>query len=89
MQHERFNLQFRLGKLPIRQQPLTELIRKREEVAESLKILQCKLEEAYIAEAKKLENLRVREEAKPTLLSRSHRYQQTIARFKKYGFYNI
>ncbi|WP_044304787.1 GNVR domain-containing protein [Richelia intracellularis] len=73
MQRERFKLQFRLGKLPIRQQPLTQLIRKREEVAESLKTLQRKLEEAHIAEAQKLENLRVIEKAKPTLLPISPR----------------
>ncbi|MBF2064470.1 MAG: polysaccharide biosynthesis tyrosine autokinase [Calothrix sp. C42_A2020_038] len=52
-------LQNRLTQLPIQQQPLTALIRRREETAASLKFLQAKLEEARIAEAQKVSNLQI------------------------------
>ncbi|MBD2363322.1 polysaccharide biosynthesis tyrosine autokinase [Anabaena minutissima FACHB-250] len=59
VQSMRTNLQARLTILPLRQQPLTMLTRQREEAAESLKLLQSKLEEARIAEAQKVSNLRI------------------------------
>ncbi|MCF2149955.1 polysaccharide biosynthesis tyrosine autokinase [Desmonostoc muscorum LEGE 12446] len=59
------NLQTRLAQLPIQQQPLTVLTRQREEAAASLKLLQTKLEEARIAEAQLVGNIRIIEEAKP------------------------
>ena len=71
VQNERANLQARLAQLPIKQQPLTQLTREREEAAESLKTLQRKLEEARIAEAQKVEKLRVIEKAKPPRLPTS------------------
>ncbi|MDJ0675700.1 MAG: polysaccharide biosynthesis tyrosine autokinase [Calothrix sp. MO_167.B42] len=71
VQTERVNLQNRLTQLPIKQQPLAKLVREREESAQSLRILQGKLEEARIAEAQKVENLRVIEEARPPLLPTS------------------
>ena len=71
VQDERGNLQKRLTELPRKQQPLAKLVREREESAQSLRILQGKLEEARIAEAQKVENLRVIEEAKPPLLPTS------------------
>ena len=71
VQNERANLQARLAQLPIKQQPLTQLTREREEGAESLKTLQRKLEEARIAEAQKVEKLRVIEKAKPPRLPTS------------------
>ncbi|NJM18484.1 MAG: polysaccharide biosynthesis tyrosine autokinase [Richelia sp. SM1_7_0] len=57
------NLQARLAQLPIKQQPLTTLVRQREEAAASLKFLQSKLEEARIAQAQKVSNVRVIESA--------------------------
>jgi polysaccharide biosynthesis transport protein len=68
LQAQRAILQSRFAQLPIKQQPLTALTRTREEAAESVKILQRKLEEAKIAEAQKVSNVRVIEQAKlPTL----------------------
>ncbi|MDF5707845.1 MAG: polysaccharide biosynthesis tyrosine autokinase [Nostoc sp. S4] len=61
----RANLQTRLAQLPIQQQPLTALTRQREEAAASLKLLQSKLEEARIAEAQLVGNIRIVEAAKP------------------------
>lgn len=60
---QRANLYTRLAKLPIRQQLLTPLVRHREEAAESLKLLQSKYEEARIAEAQQVGNLRIIEHA--------------------------
>jgi capsular exopolysaccharide synthesis family protein len=65
IQSLRTNLQNRLAELPILQQPLTALTRQREEAAASLKLLQTKLEEARIAEAQLVGNIRIIEEAKP------------------------
>ncbi|HEY9632036.1 MAG TPA: polysaccharide biosynthesis tyrosine autokinase [Coleofasciculaceae cyanobacterium] len=62
---ERVELQQRLAQLPLKQQPLTALIRRREEAATSLKLLQSKLEEARIAEAQLVSNVRVIEQAQP------------------------
>lgn len=59
----RANIQRRLALIPIQQQPLTVLTRQREEAAESLKFLQSKLEEAQIAEAQKVSNVRILEAA--------------------------
>ncbi len=53
------NLQARLAQLPNKQQPLAALIRRREEGEVSLKLLQGKLEEARIAEAQLVSNIRV------------------------------
>lgn len=64
LQAERTSLQARLAQFPIAQQPLTALTRARSEAAESLKILQRKLEEARIAEAQKVSNIRIIEVAK-------------------------
>lgn len=63
VQAERRNLQERLARLPILQQPLTALTRKREEAVASLKLLQSKLEEARIAEAQLVGNIRTIEQA--------------------------
>lgn len=60
---ERTQLQQRLAQLPLKQQPLTGLVRQREEAAASLKLLQGKLEEARIAEAQLLGNIRIIEQA--------------------------
>jgi capsular exopolysaccharide synthesis family protein len=70
LQAERVRLQNRLAQLPMKQEPLTALTRAREEAAESFKTLQRKLEEARIAEAQKVSNIRVIEAANvPTLPS--------------------
>ncbi|MDJ0617435.1 MAG: polysaccharide biosynthesis tyrosine autokinase [Calothrix sp. MO_192.B10] len=71
VQIERGNLQTRLTQLPVKLQPLTKLIREREEAAQSLKTLQRTLEEARIAEAQKVENLRIIGKAKAPLLPTS------------------
>lgn len=64
VQYQKANLQARLAQLPLQQQPLTELTRKRKQAEESLKLLKRKLEEARIAEAQKVSNLKIIEEAK-------------------------
>lgn len=65
LQLTKANLQARLSQLPITQQTLTVLTRKREEAASSLKFLQGKLEEARLTEAQKVSNIRVIENAVP------------------------
>lgn len=65
LQAERSELQTRLAQLPIKQQPLTLLTRQREEAVNSLKLLQSKLEEARIAEAQLVSNIRIIELAQP------------------------
>ncbi|SRR5579883_604895 len=71
VQAERKNLQTRISQLPFRQQPLAALVRQREEAAASLKLLQGKLEEARIAEAQLISNVRIINKAdvpvKPTV----------------------
>lgn len=56
---ERAKLQSRVAQLPQLQQPLATLVRQREEAAATLKLLQGKLEEARIAEAQLVSNIRV------------------------------
>ncbi|MBD2388329.1 GumC family protein [Cylindrospermum sp. FACHB-282] len=63
VQYLKANLQTRLVKLPIQQQPLTAFTRQREAAADSLKLLQTKLEEARIAEAQLVGNIRIIEAA--------------------------
>ncbi|MUH01766.1 polysaccharide biosynthesis tyrosine autokinase [Scytonema sp. UIC 10036] len=65
VQAQRGNLQLRLAQLPIKQQQLTPLTRQREEAAETVKLLQSKYEEARIAEAQQVGNIRIIEEALP------------------------
>ncbi|MBW4616217.1 MAG: polysaccharide biosynthesis tyrosine autokinase [Desmonostoc vinosum HA7617-LM4] len=65
IQSLRANLRDRLARLPVLQQPLTALTRQQDEAAASLKLLQSKLEEARIAEAQLVGNVRIIEEAKP------------------------
>ncbi|MFB8787560.1 MAG: GNVR domain-containing protein [Potamolinea sp.] len=64
LQSERAELKGRLTQLPLKQQPLTALSRQREEATASLKLLQGKLEEAHIAEAQLVGNVRIIEQAK-------------------------
>jgi capsular exopolysaccharide synthesis family protein len=56
---EKVKLENRLSVLPTKIQPLTELVRQRQEANESLKFLQRKLEEARIAEAQLFSDLEV------------------------------
>ncbi|MGC1395141.1 MAG: polysaccharide biosynthesis tyrosine autokinase [Coleofasciculaceae cyanobacterium] len=63
LQAERIQLQQRITQLPLKQQPLTVLVRQREEATASLKLLQSKLEEARIAEAQLISNIRIIEQA--------------------------
>ena len=48
-----------ITQLPIQQRPLASLIRQREETENTLKLLQSKLEEAQVAEAQLVGNLRI------------------------------
>lgn len=59
VQAARTQMQARLQRLPAQQQPLTTLTRKREEAATTLAALQTKLEEAQIAEAQLVSNIRI------------------------------
>jgi capsular exopolysaccharide synthesis family protein len=63
LQAERAQLQKRLAQLPVKQQPLTALVRQREEASASFKLLQSKLEEARIAEAQLVGHIRIIEQA--------------------------
>ena len=63
VQNELANLQKRLEELPTKNQRLATIIRKREEAESSLKFIQNKLEEARIAEAQKISNIRIVETA--------------------------
>jgi succinoglycan biosynthesis transport protein ExoP len=56
---DRANLQARIAELPAKQQRLTILVRQREEEEAALKLLQSKLEQARIAEAQLVSNVRV------------------------------
>jgi len=68
VQAQQANLQAQLSQLPLKQQPLTELTRKHEEAADILKLLQGKYEEARIAEAQQVGNIRIIEASQiPTL----------------------
>jgi len=69
VQTQRANLQTRLAQLPIKQQPLAALTRRRQEAEVALKLLQGKLEEARIAEAQLVGNIRVIERAQLPLVS--------------------
>lgn len=60
---KRIQLQKRLDRFPIQEQPLAALVRERDEAVESLKFLQNKLEEARIAEAQLVSNIRIIEQA--------------------------
>jgi capsular exopolysaccharide synthesis family protein len=79
VQVERGNLQTRLTQLPMKQQPLTALTRQREEAGESLKLLQSKLEEARIAEAQLVSNVRIIERAAVSTSPTSPKLAATLA----------
>jgi len=59
VQVQRAKLQANLVQLPIKQETLNTLVRQRQEAADSLKLLQSKLEEARIAEAQLVSNIRI------------------------------
>jgi polysaccharide biosynthesis transport protein len=71
LQAQRSDLKLRLARLPIQQQPLTSLTRRREQAAESLKILQTKLEEARIAESQLVGNVQIIEAPKKAIFPSS------------------
>lgn len=85
VQSQRVQLQVRLAKLPIQQQPLIALSRQREEATASLKSLQSKLEEARIAEAQKVSNIRIIEEAKPPMIASSPKRSAVLALATVFG----
>lgn len=57
-------LKARVAQLPVKQQPLTALVRQKEEAASTLKFLKSKLEEARLAQAQKVSNIRIIQSAK-------------------------
>jgi succinoglycan biosynthesis transport protein ExoP len=59
----RLSLQAQLANFPDRQQPLTTLTRNREELETTLKLLQAKLQEASVAEAQLVSNIKIIEKA--------------------------
>jgi capsular exopolysaccharide synthesis family protein len=65
VRQERLNLQNRLNQLPARERVLAALTRQRAEAATSLELLQRKLEEARIAEAQLVSNLKIIDLAEP------------------------
>lgn len=65
---ERVNLKARLEEIPAKEQALAALTRQRQESASSLELLQRKLEEARIAEAQLISNLRIIDRAEPPAL---------------------
>jgi polysaccharide biosynthesis transport protein len=62
---DRAKLQSRIDGIPIKEQALAGLSRQRQEAADSLQFLQRKLEEARIAEAQQVSNLRIVDPAEP------------------------
>ncbi len=79
------NLHARLANLPIKQQPLTALVRTRTEATESLKILQSKLEEARIAEAQLVGNIQIIEAAQPPTKPTSPRQKVVLVVAAAFG----
>ncbi|MBW4480165.1 MAG: polysaccharide biosynthesis tyrosine autokinase [Tolypothrix brevis GSE-NOS-MK-07-07A] len=82
---QRNQLQIRLAKLPIQQQPLIALTREREDATASLKSLQSKLEEARITEAQKVSNLRLIEAAKAPTIASSPKRSAVLALATVFG----
>ncbi|MEO1621877.1 MAG: GNVR domain-containing protein [Cyanobacteria bacterium J06632_3] len=67
VQAELANLRGQLTQMPAVQQPLSVLTREREDAAESLELIRTKLEEARIAEAQLVSNVRILGRAEPDL----------------------
>ena len=79
VQANRAQLQARLEDLPLKQQPLTALVRQRQEAAASLKLLQSKLEEARVAEAQLVGNIQIIEAAQAPTLPTSPKHKAVLA----------
>ncbi len=79
VQASRARLQARLEDLPLKQQPLTALVRQRQEAAASLKLLQSKLEEARVAEAQLVGNIQIIEAAQAPTLPTSPKHKAVLA----------
>jgi polysaccharide biosynthesis transport protein len=71
LQAAKANLRDRIAQLPEKQQGLTAVTREREESTVSLKGLQTKLEEARVAEAQLISNIRILDRAKEPKLPSS------------------
>jgi len=76
---DRLNLQARLADFPIKQQPLANLTRRREEAEANLKLLQVKLQEATIAEAQLVSNLQIVSKAYPPATANSPKKPAVLA----------
>ncbi len=85
VQANRVKLQARLEDLPLKQQPLTALVRQRQEAAASLKLLQSKLEEARVAEAQLVGNIQIIEAAQAPTLPTSPKHKAVLAIASVFG----
>ena len=85
LQAKQAELQTRLTELPMQQQPLNTITRRREEAAASLKFLQSKLEEARITEAQKVSSIQIIEEAKPPTSPTSPKQSVVLALAATFG----
>ncbi len=79
LQAAKATLRDRIAQLPEKQQGLTAVTRRREESTASLKILQAKLEEARVAEAQLISNIRILDRAKEPKLPSSPQVPMILA----------
>jgi polysaccharide biosynthesis transport protein len=79
LQAAKATLRDRIAQLPEKQQGLTAVTRQREESTASLKILQAKLEEARVAEAQLISNVRILDRAKEPLIPSSPQIPMILA----------
>jgi polysaccharide biosynthesis transport protein len=79
LQAAKATLRDRIAQLPEKQQGLTAVTRRREESTASLKILQAKLEEARVAEAQLISNVRILDRAKEPKLPSSPQVPMILA----------
>ncbi len=79
LQAAKATLRDRIAQLPEKQQGLTAVTRQREESSSSLKLLQAKLEEAKIAEAQLISNIRILDRAKEPQLPSSPKTPMVLA----------
>lgn len=79
LQAAKATLRDRIAQLPEKQQGLTAVTRQREESSSSLKLLQAKLEEARVAEAQLISNIRILDRAKEPKLPSSPKTPMILA----------
>ncbi len=79
LQAAKANLQARIASIPEKQQGLTAVTRQREETSASLKGIQSKLEEARVAEAQLISNIRILDRAVAPQISSSPKQPVILA----------